>query len=109
MSEEANATVTAAHVATVQIGTVSQEGIESELILTNNWTSAVVLVPIFTKRENFGECHHEIAKFSVKMLMFVCISSSYSLDCQSIEGKGEDFLYLLTEYRATESRSRFRR
>lgn len=79
MREETNATVAASHRAVLQVRTISQQGIESELILLNERTSVIMLVPIFSKRENFGECYDEIAKFSVKTLMFVCISSSYIL------------------------------
>ena len=77
--KKTNATVAASHRAVLQVRTIKQQGIESELILLNERTSVIVLVPIFSKRENFGECYDEIAKFSVKTLMFVCISSSYIL------------------------------
>ena len=79
MREETNATVAALHGAVLQVRTNSQQGIESELILPNERTSAIMLVPIFSKRENFGDSHHQIAKFSVKMLIVFCISSSYNL------------------------------
>ena len=79
MREETNATVTAPHRAFLQFRTICQQGIESELILSNERTSAVMLMPIFSKRENFGDSHHQMAKFSVKMLIVFCMSSSYNL------------------------------
>ena len=79
MSEEANATVAAVHCALLQVGAIVQQRIESELILPNERTSAIMLVPVFSKRENFGDGHHQMAKFSVKMLIVFCMSSSYNL------------------------------
>jgi len=79
MREETNATVTARQRAVQQVRTLRQQGIQSDLILPNERTSAIMLVPIFSKRENFGDGDHQMAKFSVKMLIVFCISSSYNL------------------------------
>ncbi len=83
MSEEANPTVAAEYRAVRQIRTITQDGIQRELILTNKRTGAVVLVPILVKRENFRDGYDKIAKFSVKILICFCISSSYSLDAKA--------------------------
>ena len=97
MSEEANATVAAVHVTTVQIGAFPQEGVESELILPNKRTSAIMLVPIFSKRENVRDCHQQMAKFSVKMLIVSCISSSYNLVARASRCRARIFLCISGE------------
>jgi len=79
MREETDPTVAASHRAFLQVRTIRQQGIQSELILPNERTSATLLMPIFSKRENFGDSHHQIAKFSVKTLIVFCMSSSYNL------------------------------
>ena len=91
MREEPNPTVATSHGAVLQIGTVSQKGIQSELILTNKRTSAIVLIRIFAKRENLGDGYRQMAKFSVKMLSGLCISSSYSLDAKASRGRAGIF------------------
>jgi hypothetical protein len=83
MGEETNPTVRAAYCAVRQIRTITQDGIQRELILTNKRTGAVVLVPILVKRENFRDGYDKIARFSVKMLIGFCISSSYSLEANA--------------------------
>jgi hypothetical protein len=79
MREETNTTVATSHRAVLQARTISQQGIERELVFPNERTSAIMLVPIFSKRENFRNSYHQIAKFSVKTLIVFCIPSSYNL------------------------------
>ena len=83
MREEANPTVATGNRTVFQIGTIAQDGIERELILTNKRKGAIVLVPIFAKRKNFPDGYDKIARFSVKMLSGLSISSSYSLDAKA--------------------------
>jgi len=83
MREEANPTVAAPHRAVLQIRTITQDGIQRDLILTNKRNGAVVLVPILAKRENFRDGYNKTTRFSVKMLICFCISSSYSLDAKA--------------------------
>jgi hypothetical protein len=83
MREEANPTVAAGNRTLFQIGTIAQDGIERELILTNKRTGAIVLVPILAKRKNFPNGYGKIVRFSVKMLSGLSISSSYSLDAKA--------------------------
>ena len=83
MRKEANPAVAAPHCAALQISTTPQGRIQRQLILTNKRTGAVVLMPILVKRENFCDGYRKIAKFSVKMLICFCISSSYSLDAKA--------------------------
>jgi len=83
MRQEANPTVAAVDRTAIQIGTIAQDGIERDLILPNKRTSAVVLMPIGAKRENFAGGYDKNARFSVKMLILLCISSSYELDAKA--------------------------
>ncbi len=83
MRTEANPAVAAAHGAALQIRTIPQGCLQRQLILTNKRTGAVVLMPILAKRENFRDGYGKIARFSVKMLICFCISSSYSLDAKA--------------------------
>jgi hypothetical protein len=95
MGEETNPTVRAAYCAVRQIRTITQDGIQRELILTNKRTGAVVLVPILVKRENFREGYDKIARFSVKMLIGFCISSSYSLEAKASRCRARIFYALI--------------
>jgi hypothetical protein len=81
--EEANPAVAAAHCAVLQIRNSPQGRIQRQLILTNKRTGAVVLMPILAKREDFRDGYQKIARFSVKILICFCISSSYSLDAKA--------------------------
>jgi hypothetical protein len=83
MRTEANPAVAAAHGAALQIRTIPQGCLQRQLILTNKRTGAVVLMPILAKRENFRDGYGKIARFSVKMLIGLSMSSSYSLDAQA--------------------------
>ena len=91
MREEANLTLTAVDRATFQIEMFAQDGIERDLILSNKRTGAVVLVPIFAKREKLRDGYRKIARFSVKMLICFCISSSYSLDAKASRWRARIF------------------
>ena len=64
---------------------MKREAVE-QLILTNQRTSAVVLMPIRAKRKNFPDGYDKNARFSVKMLIVFCMSSSYPLDAKSSSG-----------------------
>ena len=94
MGEEANPAVATTNGAVFQIRTIAQDRIERELILTNKRTGAVILVPILAKRENFGDGYDKRAKFSVKMLIEFCISSSYSLDAKASRCRARIFLWI---------------
>ena len=83
MGKEANPTVAATYRAVYQIRTIAQDSIQRELILTNKRTGAIVLMPILAKRENLGDGYDKNAKFSVKMLIWFCIPSSYGLDAKA--------------------------
>ena len=81
--EEANPAVATKDRTLFQTRTTAQDGIERELILTNKRTGPIVLMPIFAKRKNFADGYDKTARFSVKMLSGLSISSSYSLDAKA--------------------------
>ena len=49
--QEANPTVAAGDRTACQTRTIAQDGFQRELILTNKWEDAVVLMPILAKRK----------------------------------------------------------
>lgn len=91
MSKEANPAVAAVYRAVLQIRTIAQDGIQRELILTNKRMSAVGLVPILAKSKNFRDSYSKIARFSVKILIVLSMSSSYSLDAKTSRGRARIF------------------
>jgi hypothetical protein len=104
MSEEANAAVATAHGAVLPIRMIAQDGIQRDLILTNKRKNVVVLVPILAKRKNFRDGYYKTVKFSVKMLIRFCISSSYSLDVKTSRGRARIF-YASARKRAHRTRA----
>ena len=89
--QEANAAVAAPHRAVLQVSTIAQDGIQRDLILTNKRIGAVVLMPILAKGENFRDGYGKRDRFSVRMWIVFCISSSYSLDAQASRGRARIF------------------
>jgi hypothetical protein len=87
MCQEANAAMAAGGCTACQTGMIAQDGIQRELILTNERTDAVVLMPIRAKRKEFPEGYDKNAKFSVTMLILLCMSSSYPLDANASSGR----------------------
>jgi hypothetical protein len=83
MRQEANPAMAAEDRTACQTGMIAQDGIKRELILTDKRISAVVAVPIRPRRKEFPDGDDKNARFSVKMLSVVCISSSYSLDAMA--------------------------
>jgi len=91
MREEANPALAAAHRAAPQLGTFPQDSVQGELILTNERPGAVVLVPILAKSKNFRDGYRKSDRLSVKILIVLCISSSYSLDANASRGRARIF------------------
>jgi hypothetical protein len=91
MCQKANSTLAAVDRTACQTGTIAQDGIERDLILTNKRTSAIILMPIRAKRENFAGSYDKNAKFSVRMLIRLFMSSSYSLDANASRCRGRIF------------------
>jgi hypothetical protein len=91
MRKESNPAVAAAHRAVPQIRAIPQDGIQRDLILTNERLGAIVLLPILAKSKNFRDGYSKITKFSVKMLIVCCISSSYPLDANASRGRARIF------------------
>ena len=101
MREEANGAVAAVHRAVPQLRTLPQNGVQSELILTNERLGAIVLVPILAKGKNFRDGYAKSTRLSVKMLIVLCMSSSYSLDANASRGRARIFYALQQETRAS--------
>ena len=91
MSEKANFAVATVHGAVLPIRVIAQDGIQGNVILPNKRKDAVVLMPVFTKREEFGDGYDKTAKFSVTMLSVCGIPSSYSLDAKTSSGRARIF------------------
>ena len=66
MCQEANSTVAAVDRTACQTGTIAQDSIQHDLILTNKRTSAVVLMPIGAKRKEFPDGYDKNARLSVR-------------------------------------------
>jgi len=106
MGQKANSTVAAVDRTACQIRTIAQDGIQRDLILTNKRTSAVVLMPIRAKRENFAGGYDKNAKFSVRMLIRLFMSSSYSLDANASRGRAGIFSCRRAKTRTADWRNR---
>jgi len=91
MRQKPDPAVRAENRAVPQLRTIAQDGIQRALILSNKRKGAVVLVPLFAKRENLGDRYNKIARFSVKMSSGFCISSSYSLDAKASRRRARIF------------------
>jgi hypothetical protein len=91
MREEANPALAAEYRAVPQRRTLPQDGVQGELILTNERLGAVVLVPILAKSKNFRDGYRKSDRLSVKILIVLCISSSYSLDANASRGRARIF------------------
>jgi hypothetical protein len=68
-----------------------QDGVQGQLILTNERLGAVVLVPILAKSKNFRDGYSKRDRLSVKMLIVLGMSSSYSLDANASRGRARIF------------------
>ena len=106
MREETNPALAAAHRAVPQRRTRPQDGIQGQLILTNERLSAVVLVPILAKSKNFRDGYRKSDRLSVKMLIVSCMSSSYSLDANASRGRARIFHAPQQEFRASDPHKR---
>jgi hypothetical protein len=91
MRQEANPAMAAVDRTACQTGIITQDGIQRELILTNKRIDAVVLMPIRAKRKEFPGGYDKNARFSVRMLIVLCMSSSYSLDANASRGRARFF------------------
>jgi hypothetical protein len=91
MGQEANRAVAAADRTVFQTGMIAQDRIQRGLILTNNRTSAIILMPIRVKCKEFpGGCNKN-SRFSFKMLIWFDIPSSYELDANASRSRARFF------------------
>jgi hypothetical protein len=74
------------------MGTIAQDGIQRQLILTNKRTDAAVLMPIRAERKEFPDGYDKNARFSVRMPSVFSMPSSYSLDAKASRGRARIFL-----------------
>jgi hypothetical protein len=91
MRQEADPAMATADRTVFQIRMIAQDDIKRQLILTNKRPSAIVLMPIVVERENFGQRYDKNARFSVRMLIGLCISSSYELDVKTSRSRARLF------------------
>lgn len=90
--QEANAAVLTVNRTACQTGMIAQDRIECRLILTNNRTSAIVLMPIRAKCKELPGGYHKNARFSVKMLIVFDTPSSYELDAHASRSRARFFI-----------------
>jgi len=77
------------------------------LILTNKRTGALVPMPIPAKRKELADGYDKNAKFSVRILMLLCMSPSYSLDAIASRGRAGIFLWFYAPPLFLRSNNRF--
>lgn len=91
MRQKANEAVAAADRTGCQTGMIAQDRIQRGLILTNNRTSAIVLMPIRAKCKEFPGGYDKNSRFSVKMLICSDTPSSYELDANASRARARFF------------------
>ena len=94
MRQKADPAVKAENRAVPQFRMIAQGGIQRALIFPNKRKRAVVLVPLFAKRENVGDRYDKSARLSVKILICCCMSPSYRLDAKTSRGRARIFFCL---------------
>jgi hypothetical protein len=99
--EKANPALLAANETTLQmqLGMGLHDRVQRSLILTDKRLSAVVLVPVIAKRENFPDCYDKKARLSVTMQSILHTPSSYLLDAKASRGRARIFVALSLEIR----------
>ncbi len=90
--QEADSTTAAADRTAYPTRMLAQHVIQHQLILTNKRIGAVVLMPNFGIRKEFPDGYDKNARFSVRILMVLSMSPSYSLDVQASSGRAGIFL-----------------
>jgi hypothetical protein len=92
--EKTNPAVATGHHALVPIRIRPQNRAECYLVLTDKRIRAIILVPVLGKRENLLQRYKKSARFSVRIWICCCISSSYRLDAKPSRGRARIFLRL---------------
>jgi hypothetical protein len=87
MGQKANSAVAAVGRTDCRTERIAQDGIQSDLILTNKRKNALVLMPLSAKRKEFPDGYDKNARFSVRILKLFSMSSSYSLDAEASRGR----------------------
>lgn len=104
MGEKASPTVNAVSDTLLKPGRGLQDRVQRDLILPNQRTGALILVPIRAKRENFPECYHKKARVSVRMLGVSFTASSYLIAARAARGRAR-FFYPRKEFPSRPSRT----
>jgi hypothetical protein len=91
MRQEADPAVATARNASPQMRMGLEHRVQRHLILLDNRFSAVILMPVLAKRENFREGYDKRAKLSVMIASVICMSSSYRLDAKASRGRAGIF------------------
>jgi len=91
MCEEPNLTVSAVSHTALQFGIGLQDRVERGLILSDKRVSAIVLVPIWPKREEFLDGDDKKARFSVTIWSAFDTPSSYFIDAKASRSRARFF------------------
>jgi hypothetical protein len=91
MDQKPDPTVATGRDAILKMGMFGQGGVQGPLILLNERLSAVVLMPVLAKGENFRQGYQKSARFSAMIERLLCISSSYFLDAKASSGRARIF------------------
>ena len=92
MSKKADSAVAAASDTATQVGIRLQDEVQRGLILAHERVSAIVLVPVRAKRENFLERYDKKAKLSPIMQSVTFTPSCYFIAAKASRGRTRFFL-----------------
>jgi hypothetical protein len=87
MREKPYPALHAASYATLQVGMRPQDRVQRGLILTDKRLGAIILVPIWSKRENSLDGYGKKAKLSVTIFRLSCTPSSYFIEARASRGR----------------------
>jgi hypothetical protein len=91
MGEKPDPAVTAANEAIAKLGMGLHHRVQRGLILPNTRPGAVVLVPIYAKRENLLDANDKKARLSAIMERVFCTPSSYFIEAKASRGRARFF------------------
>jgi hypothetical protein len=108
MREKANPALLAENDTTLQLqlGMGFHDRVQRSLILPDKRVSAVVLVPVIAKRENFPDRYDKKARLSLTMWSVTFTPSSYLLDAKASRGRARIFVALSLGIRNRERQKR---
>jgi hypothetical protein len=98
MSEKPNPAMATVRDTAAQMKMFRQDRVQSHLILLNKWFSAIVLMPIHPKSENFRDGYGKSDRFSVMILNASFTTSSYPIDAKASRGRARSFYAFSLNY-----------